>query len=108
MLSETQEQLKKQRKKAVPTVRGGLLFPSMMSAPQPDSLAMELESSLYSESSLDSGIIADRMQVENIKSIHKLPKKIEKMHLKLCSRILLEILNFIIKFGSFFFMFCKD
>ena len=61
MLSETQEQLKKQRKRAMPVARGGALFPSLVAAPQPDCIALELESSLYSESSLDSGIIADRM-----------------------------------------------
>ncbi|XP_015177443.1 PREDICTED: trafficking kinesin-binding protein milt isoform X1 [Polistes dominula] len=60
LLSETQEQLRKQRKRGMPTVRGGSLFPSMGAAPQPDSIASELESSLYSELSLDSGIITDR------------------------------------------------
>lgn len=63
LLAETQEQLRKQRKKGMPTVRGGSLFPSMGAAPQPDSIASELESSLYSELSLDSGISADRMYV---------------------------------------------
>jgi len=48
----------------MPTVRGGSLFPSMGAAPQPDSIASELESSLYSELSLDSGICTgDRMYV---------------------------------------------
>ena len=61
ILSETQEQMKKQRKRSMPVARGGALFPSLMAAPQPDSIAMELESSLYSESSLDSGIMPDRM-----------------------------------------------
>ncbi|XP_076665921.1 trafficking kinesin-binding protein milt isoform X2 [Andrena cerasifolii] len=61
LLAETQEQLRKQRKKGMPTVRGGSLFPSMGAAPQPDSIASELESSLYSELSLDSGISADRI-----------------------------------------------
>ncbi|KAI4497787.1 hypothetical protein M0802_007113 [Mischocyttarus mexicanus] len=60
LLSETQEQLRKQRKRGMPTVRGGSLFPSLGAAPQPDSIASELESSLYSELSLDSGIITDR------------------------------------------------
>ena len=45
----------------MPIVRGGSLYPSMVAAPQLDSIASELESSLYSESSLDSGISADRM-----------------------------------------------
>ncbi|XP_017757981.1 PREDICTED: trafficking kinesin-binding protein milt isoform X2 [Eufriesea mexicana] len=61
LLAETQEQLRKQRKKGMPTVRGGSLFPSMSAVPQPDSIASELESSLYSEFSLDSGISADRI-----------------------------------------------
>ncbi|EZA48836.1 trafficking kinesin-binding protein milt isoform X2 [Ooceraea biroi] len=56
LLAETQEQLRKQRKRGMPVVRGGSLFPSMGAAPQPDSIASELESSLYSELSLDSGI----------------------------------------------------
>lgn len=63
VLAETQDQLRKQRKRAMPVVRGGALFPSLVAAPQPDSIAMELECSLYSESSLDSGIVADRMYV---------------------------------------------
>lgn len=62
LLAETQEQLRKQRKRGMPTVRGGPLFPSMGAAPQPDSIASELESSLYSEFSVDSGI-GDRMYV---------------------------------------------
>ncbi|CAK9807373.1 Trafficking kinesin-binding protein milt [Anthophora plagiata] len=61
LLTETQEQLRKQRKRGMPTVRGGSLFPSMGAAPQPDSIASELESSLYSEFSLDSGISTDRI-----------------------------------------------
>ncbi|XP_039305083.1 trafficking kinesin-binding protein milt isoform X2 [Solenopsis invicta] len=56
LLAETQELLRKQRKRGMPTVRGGSLFPSMGAAPQPDSIASELESSLYSELSIDSGI----------------------------------------------------
>lgn len=60
LLAETQEQLRKQRKSRMPTVRGGSFFPSMGAAPQHDSIASELESSLYSELSLDSGIISDR------------------------------------------------
>lgn len=63
LLAETQDQLRKQRKRGMPTVRGGSLFPSMGAVPQPDSIASELESSLYSELSLDSGISADRMYV---------------------------------------------
>lgn len=71
MLSETQEQLKKQRKRAMPTARGGTLFPSLMAAPQPDSIACELESSLYSELSLDSGIVSDRMWVHDSSKIYE-------------------------------------
>lgn len=63
LLAETQDQLRKQRKRGMPTVRGGSLFPSMGAVPQPDSIASELESSLYSELSLDSGISTDRMYV---------------------------------------------
>lgn len=67
LLAETQEQLRKQRKRGMPTVRGGSLFPSMGAAPQPDSIASELESSLYSELSIDSGIGAgDRMYVTKL------------------------------------------
>ncbi|XP_071877020.1 trafficking kinesin-binding protein milt isoform X3 [Bombus fervidus] len=61
LLTETQEQLRKQRHRNMPTVRGGSLFPSMGAVPQADSIASELESSLYSEFSLDSGIISDRI-----------------------------------------------
>ncbi|XP_066587033.1 trafficking kinesin-binding protein milt isoform X2 [Prorops nasuta] len=62
LLTETQEQLRKQRKRGMPTVRGGgPLFSTIGSIHQPDSIASELESSLYSELSLDSGIIPDRM-----------------------------------------------
>ncbi|XP_012236484.1 trafficking kinesin-binding protein milt isoform X1 [Bombus impatiens] len=61
LLTETQEQLRKQRHRGMPTVRGGSLFPSLGAVPQADSIASELESSLYSEFSLDSGIIADRI-----------------------------------------------
>ncbi|XP_043797133.1 trafficking kinesin-binding protein milt isoform X2 [Apis laboriosa] len=61
LLAETQDQLRKQRKRGMPTVRGGSLFPSMGAVPQPDSIASELESSLYSELSLDSGISTDRI-----------------------------------------------
>lgn len=60
LLEVAQDELRKQRKRGLPTVRGGSLFPSMGAAPQPDSIASELESSLYSELSLDSGIMADR------------------------------------------------
>lgn len=65
LLQETQESLKKQNKKGVPTVRGGGLFSSLHSSTitshNPDSLGTELECSLFSELSLDSGISSDRM-----------------------------------------------
>lgn len=68
LLQETQDALKKQTKKGVPTVRGGGLFSSMHSSTMssshnPDSLGTELECSLFSEFSLDSGISSDRVYV---------------------------------------------
>lgn len=68
LLDEAQEQLRKQRRRGMPTVRGGSLFPSMGAAPQPDSIASELEMSLYSENSIDSGISTDRMYVSKLYS----------------------------------------
>lgn len=60
LLQEAQEQLRKYRKKAQPQARSS--FMSGLGVPQPDSLHSELmESSLYSENSLDSGISTDRM-----------------------------------------------
>ncbi|KAJ9587677.1 hypothetical protein L9F63_018893, partial [Diploptera punctata] len=61
LLRDTQEQLRRQRKKGMPQARGGL-FSSLGPAPNPDSIASELESSLYSELSLDSGIGADHKE----------------------------------------------
>ncbi|CAG2064620.1 unnamed protein product [Timema podura] len=60
LLHDTQEQLRRQRRKGMPQARGGSLFPSLSTTVQPDSLASELESSLYSDFSLDSGISTDR------------------------------------------------
>ena len=63
LLQDAQEQLKKQRKKSMPSVRGGL-FPTLSSFGTQlpgNNLASELESSLYSELSLDSGISTDRL-----------------------------------------------
>ncbi|XP_014232569.1 trafficking kinesin-binding protein milt isoform X2 [Trichogramma pretiosum] len=60
MLEDLQAQLKTQRKREMPTVRGGSLFPSLATVSQPDSIAAEMECSLFSEMSLDSGISADR------------------------------------------------
>ncbi len=66
LLQESQETLKKQSKKGVPTVRGGGLFSSMHSSTMTashnlESLGTELECSLFSELSLDSGISSDRV-----------------------------------------------
>lgn len=59
LLREAQEQLRKQRRKGMPTVRGGALYPYLSNPVpgQPDSLQSELESSMYSELSVDSGIV---------------------------------------------------
>lgn len=60
LLHETQEQLRRQRKRTQPNVRSSLI-PGLSGVPQADSLQSELmESSLYSENSLDSGISSDR------------------------------------------------
>lgn len=66
LLQETQETLKKQKQKSMPVVRGGGLFSSMhssltSSSHHPDSFGTELECSLFSELSLDSGISSDRV-----------------------------------------------
>lgn len=66
LLQEAQEGLRRQRKKMQPHARGGLLFPSLhTSLPMhnPDSIATELECSLFSELSLDSGIGASSTNV---------------------------------------------
>lgn len=64
LLQETQEQLRKQRKKTMPQVRSS--FMSTMSTLQPDSLQSELmESSLYSENSIDSGISGDNQRIND-------------------------------------------
>ena len=63
LLRDTQEQLRRQRRKGMPQARGGL-FSSLGSAANPDSIASELENSLYSELSLDSGIGADHRDRE--------------------------------------------
>lgn len=60
LLQEAQEQLRKHRKKAQPQARSSFL--PGLGIPQHDSLHSELmESSIYSENSLDSGISTDRM-----------------------------------------------
>lgn len=59
LLHDTQEQLRRQRKRSQPMARSSLI--PGMSAPAPDSLQSELmETSLYSEHSLDSGIASER------------------------------------------------
>ncbi|XP_046681201.1 trafficking kinesin-binding protein milt-like isoform X2 [Homalodisca vitripennis] len=74
LLQEAQETLRKQRKKSQPQARGGLLFPSLHTsvpthAHNPDSLASELECSLFSELSLDSGIGASSTTLPNYKKV---------------------------------------
>lgn len=62
LLQETQEQMRRLRKKAQPNVRSALI-PGIASLAYPpgDSLQSELmESSLFSDNSLDSGIASDR------------------------------------------------
>lgn len=66
LLQETQEALKKHNKKGIATVRGAGLFSSLQSSSlvsshHADSLGTELECSLFSELSLDSGISSDRV-----------------------------------------------
>ncbi|XP_053697532.1 trafficking kinesin-binding protein milt isoform X2 [Sabethes cyaneus] len=59
LLHETQDQLRRQRKRSQPMARSTLI-PSL-GMPAPDSLQSELmETSLYSEHSLDSGIASER------------------------------------------------
>lgn len=59
LLQETQEQLRKIRKRGQPTVRSSLI--PGLSVPQVDSLQSELmETSLFSDNSLDSGIALER------------------------------------------------
>lgn len=64
LLQETQEQLRKQRKKTLPQARSS--FMSTFGVIQPDSLQSELmESSVYSENSLDSGISGDTQRTND-------------------------------------------
>lgn len=61
LLQETQEQLRNQRKRGQPTVRSNFIPGIGMGCPPADSLQSELmESSLFSDNSLDSGIASDR------------------------------------------------
>lgn len=85
LLQETQETLKKQNKKGIPSVRGGGLFSSlqssiMSSSLHPESLGTELECSLFSELSLDSGISSDRTYV--LISTSSLPRVIRYRRLR--------------------------
>lgn len=59
LLHETQEQLRRQRKRSQPMVRSSLV-PGLNTTTNPDSLQSELmETSLFSDHSLDSGISSD-------------------------------------------------
>lgn len=61
LLQETQEQLRNQRKRGQPTVRSNFIPGLGMGCAPADSLQSELmESSLFSDNSLDSGIASDR------------------------------------------------
>ncbi|XP_037960876.1 trafficking kinesin-binding protein milt isoform X2 [Teleopsis dalmanni] len=65
LLQETQEQLRKQRKKAMPVVRSSFLSVGS-GVLQSESLQSELmESSLFSENSLDSGISGDSHRIND-------------------------------------------
>ncbi|XP_061388525.1 trafficking kinesin-binding protein milt [Musca vetustissima] len=62
LLQEAQEQLRKQRKKTMPQARSSFMSTIL----QPDSLQSELmESSLYSENSIDSGISGDNQRIND-------------------------------------------
>lgn len=64
LLQEAQDQLRKQRKKSMPQARSS--FMSTLGNLQPDSLQSELmESSLYSENSMDSGISGDSQRIND-------------------------------------------
>ncbi|XP_075151715.1 trafficking kinesin-binding protein milt isoform X2 [Haematobia irritans] len=63
LLQEAQDQLRKQRKKTMPQVRSSFMSSSIL---QPDSLQSELmESSMYSENSIDSGISGDCQRIND-------------------------------------------
>lgn len=71
LLHETQEQLRKQRKRSAPMARSSLI-PGMGGVPAVDSLQSELmETSLYSEHSLDSGIASERGPSSHMASYKK-------------------------------------
>lgn len=70
LLQESQEHLRQQRKKGQPHARSSIMpgvgTSGFVHLPPPDSLQSELmESSMYSENSLDSGISGDRMSMRH-------------------------------------------
>ncbi|KAL5280969.1 TRAK2 family protein [Megaselia abdita] len=70
LLHEAQEHLRQQRKKGQPHARSSIMpgvgTSGFVHLPPPDSLQSELmESSMYSENSLDSGISGDRMSMRH-------------------------------------------
>ncbi|XP_062547141.1 trafficking kinesin-binding protein milt isoform X2 [Armigeres subalbatus] len=70
LLHDTQEQLRRQRKRSQPMARSSLI--PGLSVPAPDSLQSELmETSLYSEHSLDSGIASERGGPQHLPSYKK-------------------------------------
>ncbi|KAL1132533.1 hypothetical protein AAG570_010488 [Ranatra chinensis] len=72
LLEELRENVRKTKKKNQPTARAGPLYPSLhTSVPlqNPDSLAAELECSLFSELSLDSGIGASTTNIPSFKKV---------------------------------------
>lgn len=98
LLHETQEQLRQQRKKVQPMVRGGLpphlshIMPHIATAAgltQHDSLQSELlQTSLYSDFSLDSGIGDNRVLV-----MFHVNKKINKIEFTICSIMCMDFLG---------------
>nr|XP_014089572.2 trafficking kinesin-binding protein milt isoform X2 [Bactrocera oleae] len=65
LLQEAQEQLRNQRKKTMPQARSSFISNSVLL--QPESLQCELmESSMYSENSLDSGISGDTQRADRM------------------------------------------
>ncbi|XP_065085625.1 trafficking kinesin-binding protein milt isoform X3 [Ochlerotatus camptorhynchus] len=70
LLHDTQEQLRRQRKRSQPMARSSLI--PGLSVPAQDSLQSELmETSLYSENSLDSGIASERGGPSHLPSYKK-------------------------------------
>ncbi|XP_055643608.1 trafficking kinesin-binding protein milt isoform X2 [Toxorhynchites rutilus septentrionalis] len=68
LLHDAQEQLRRQRKRSQPMARSSLI--PGLGVPAPDSLQSELmETSLYSENSLDSGIASERGGLPSYKKV---------------------------------------